>query len=200
MDASSSSRAATVDLLWIPLGTGASVVRLSGRAFEAGAALLARRRRADLYHSALVVTVDDVCTTIEMAPVERGPGRARGAVAVGSVGSPWLRRLRVFRYEVRCWPEGTIPDAPHAVGGPRRVSTDDAVARRLIAAAPRVPTPTWGRDELRCGEMWNSNSVTSWLLGSAGVDVAAIELPARGRAPGWQAGIVEVGRHHLHVR
>jgi len=185
----------SVDLLWIPLGTGASVVRLSGRLFEAGAALLTRRRRADLYHSALVVTVDGVRTTIEMAPVEAGPGPGRGAVAVGPVGSPWLRRLRIFRYEVRCWPEGTIPDAPQAVGGPRRLSTDDEVARRLIAAAPSVPTPTWGRDELRCGEMWNSNSVTSWLLGSAGIDVAAIALPDHGRAPGWQAGIVEVSRH-----
>lgn len=189
-----------MDLLWIPLGSGASVVRLSGRIFEAGAALLARRGRADLYHSALVVTVDGVRSTVEMAPVERAPGRNRGAVASGAVGSPLLGHLRVFRYEVRCWPNGTIPDASCAMGGPRRLSTDAGVARRVLAAAPSVPTPTWGRDELGCGEMWNSNSVTSWLLGSAGIDVAAVDLPDHGRAPGWHAGIVEVARRGALAR
>ena len=31
-----------------------------------------------------------------------------------------------------------------------------------------MPTPVWGRDELRAGEMWNSNSLTSWLIVAAG--------------------------------
>lgn len=36
---------ASVDLLWIPLGAGQHVVRISGRVFEAAAALIGRRVR-----------------------------------------------------------------------------------------------------------------------------------------------------------
>jgi hypothetical protein len=54
---------------------------------------------------------------------------------------------------------------------------------------PSVPTPVWGRDELGAGEMWNSNSITAWLLASAGLPVEEIRPPAGGRAPGWNAGI-----------
>jgi len=49
----------TVELLWIPLGAGQHVVRISGRVFETLAALVARRPACDLYHSALVVTVPE---------------------------------------------------------------------------------------------------------------------------------------------
>jgi hypothetical protein len=52
-----------------------------------------------------------------------------------------------------------------------------------------VPLPVWGRDELGAGEMWNSNSVTSWLVEQSGLDARGIPLPADGRAPGWEAGI-----------
>ena len=44
-----------VDLYWLPLGAGGHVVRLSGKVFEAAAALHGRRRRLHLYHSALQV-------------------------------------------------------------------------------------------------------------------------------------------------
>jgi hypothetical protein len=37
--------------------------------------------------------------------------------------------------------------------------------------------------------MWNSNSLISWLLARTGHDVAGIELPPNGRAPGWRAGL-----------
>jgi hypothetical protein len=57
-----------------------------------------------------------------------------------------------------------------------------------------VPTPVWGRDELRTGEMWNSNSLISWLITRSGLDVDAIRLPRAGRAPGWHAGIVMARR------
>jgi len=53
-----------------------------------------------------------------------------------------------------------------------------------------MPTPVWGRDELRTGEMWNSNSFISWLITRSGLDVDAVRLPQGGRAPGWHAGIV----------
>jgi hypothetical protein len=38
--------------------------------------------------------------------------------------------------------------------------------------------------------MWNSNSLVSWLLARAGVEVTNVALPERGRAPGWGAGVV----------
>jgi hypothetical protein len=70
--------------------------------------------------------------------------------------------------------------------------------RRLLELVPEVPTPLWGRDELAAGEMWNSNSLISWLIVRTGLDVDSIKLPVGGRAPGWQAGIV-VARRQGHV-
>lgn len=177
-----------VDLWWIPLGSGAHVVRMSGKAFETVAALGARRPRCDLYHSALVVDGPDGRHVIEVAPVPARAETDRGVVGEGAVGSAWLARFRVFRYEVRCWPDGTIPDAAAAVESPVRVLDGAESARRVIELVPRVPTPVWGRHQLARGDMWNSNSVTSWLLTRAGVDVDAVQLPRGGRAPGWDAG------------
>jgi hypothetical protein len=57
-----------------------------------------------------------------------------------------------------------------------------------------VPTPVWGRDELKTGDMWNSNSVTAWLIAQSGIDTVSIQPPAGGRAPGWQAGLVVARR------
>jgi hypothetical protein len=72
---------------------------------------------------------------------------------------------------------------------PVTVAHDPARASRVLELVPSVPTPVWGRDELGAGEMWNSNSVTAWLLARAGIDVAGIEPPPGGRAPGWRAGV-----------
>lgn len=83
-----------------------------------------------------------------------------------------------------------LPDAAAAVGGPIDLACDVETARRLVDLVPSLPTPTWGRDELGVGEMWNSNSVTSWLLVRAGVDTAGLR-PPRGATstPGvWAAG------------
>jgi hypothetical protein len=52
---------------------------------------------------------------------------------------------------------------------------------------PLVPTPVWGRDELRTGDMWNSNSVIAWLVERAGLDADSRRPPLGGRAPGWTA-------------
>jgi hypothetical protein len=68
------------------------------------------------------------------------------------------------------------------------------MARRVLDVAPLLPAPVWGRDELDAGEMWNSNSIVAWLLARAGFDMADVALPANGRAPGWNAGIVVAGR------
>jgi hypothetical protein len=186
---------ASVDLYWIPLGAGAggALVRWSGRLYEAASAARRHRPRRPLFHSALEVTVDGVTSTIEMAPVwiQRG---ARGVVAEGSVGAPVLGRSRLFRYEVRCWPGGSIPDAAAAVSGPVRVSSRESGARRIIELVPSFPTCTWGRDELQAGEMWNSNSLVSWLLARAGLETDEIHPPRGGRAPGWDAGLAVARR------
>ena len=69
-----------------------------------------------------------------------------------------------------------------------RLSDDPLQARRLLELAGSLPSPVWGRDELGTGEMWNSNSLTSWLLINSGHDLSDVQPPRAGRAPGWQAG------------
>jgi hypothetical protein len=184
---------AAVDLYWLPLGAGGHSVRLNGKIFEAVAAAAERRARCDLYHSALVVHVPGGRFVIEQAPAGTD-GAERGVVAQGAVGARVAGRLRLFRYEVRLWRDGVIPDVAEAVESPRRLSDDPERARRLLALVPHVPTPVWGRDELQAGEMWNSNSIVSWLIASSGLDVEAVRLPRGGRAPGWTAGIVVARR------
>lgn len=179
-----------VDLYWVPLGAGAHVARWCGLLYEAIAAARQGRRRADLYHAALEVRVAGRRHVIEMAPVWDRAEPERGVVAEGPVGLRWLGRFRWFRYEVRCWVEGLIPDVRHAVGGPRALSCDRAHAERVLAALPAFPEGlVWGRDEQHTGDMWNSNSLVSWLLLVSGHDMDAIRPPAHGRAPGWHAGM-----------
>ncbi len=182
-----------IDLYWIPLGAGQSVVRISGKVFEAASAMVQRRQPCDLYHSALIVTVPDGRFVIEMTPVPDRDGARRGVVAEGPVGTKWAGRLRMFRYEIRCWQDGVIPDAPLA-SSIEPVCTDVAQAQRLLDIVQLVPAPVWGRDELGTGAMWNSNSVTSWLLSLAGIDAANLRPPGGGRAPGWSAGVVVAAR------
>jgi hypothetical protein len=183
----------SIDLYWLPLGAGGHSVRLNGKVFEWCAARLERRDRRDLYHSALQVYVPEGRFVIEQAPAW-GEGSRRGVVREGAVGSRALGRLRLFRYEIRCWRDGVIPDIAEAVASPLRLSEEPERARRLLELAPHVPAPVWGRDELGAGEMWNSNSTISWLLARAGLDVESIALPPGGRAPGWRAGIVVAQR------
>jgi hypothetical protein len=185
---------AAVDLYWIPLGAGAHVVRISGKLFEAASALVARRPRCDLYHSALVISAPEGHFVIEQAPVPEGHGERRGVVAQGPVGVRWLGRFRVFRYEIRRWRGGRIPDIDQAIGSPVRVTDDEEVAARILEMLPSIPTPMWGRDELDTGEMWNSNSVVSWVLTRSGANVDAIHPPDKGRAPGWHAGFAVATR------
>jgi hypothetical protein len=114
---------------------------------------------------------------IEQAPIRPSDGADRGVVAGGAVGSRWAGRVRIFRYELRRWRDGVIPDVAEAVESPRRLSDEPEQARRLLALAPSVPTPVWGRDELRTGEMWNSNSIIAWLIARSGLDAEAIQPP-----------------------
>jgi hypothetical protein len=185
---------AGIDLYWLPLGAGGHSVRLNGRVYEAVAARLRRRPISDLYHSGLVVHVPEGRFVIEQAPVRDSNGAERGVVAEGAVGARWAGRFRIFRYEVRCWRNGVIPDVAEAVESPQRLSNDLLQAHRLLDLVPSVPTPVWGRDEFGTGEMWNSNSVISWLIARSGIAAESIPLPAGGRAPGWEAGIAVARR------
>ena len=194
----STPRTVAIDLYWLPLGAGGHSVRLNGRVFEAVAAQLGRRARCDLYHSALEVRVPDGRFVIEQAPIRPGDGTERGVVAEGAVGARAAGRFGLFRYEIRRWRGGVIPDVGEAVESPHRLSDDPECARRLLELVPQVPTPVWGRDELRAGEMWNSNSLISWLIARSGLDVESIRPPAGGRAPGWLAGIVVAHREQAH--
>jgi hypothetical protein len=183
-----------VDLYWLPLGAGGQVVRHCGRLYEAVLARLGRRQVYDLYHSALEVRAPEGRFVIESAPIRRSDGPDRGVVGEGAVGSRWAARLSIFRYELRFWYEGVIPDVAEAVESPRRLTDDPGRAQQLLALASSVPTPVWGRDELRAGEMWNSNSVVAWLVARSGLDADSIRPPAGGRAPGWDAGLVVARR------
>ncbi len=190
---------ATVDLYWLPLGAGGHFVRLNGRVYEALVARMQRRPARDLYHSALQVEVPEGRFVIEQTPVPDLSGEGRGVVASGAVGSRWAGRSRIFRYEIRLWLGGRIPDVAEAVDSPRRLCDDEDCARRLLESVPRVPTPVWGRDELGTGEMWNSNSVIAWVIARSGIDVESIHPPAGGRAPGWRAGLVVARREQAEA-
>ncbi len=183
-----------VFLYWLPLGAGGHSVRYNGMVFEALVAGVERRSRLALYHSALIVRVPEGSFVIETAPIRPSDDPNRGVVAEGAVGARWAGRFRIFRYELRCWRDGVIPDVAEAVESPRQLTADRAAAQRLLDLVPEVPMPVWGRDELDAGEMWNSNSVIAWLIARSGLDPRTAALPAGGRAPGWDAGLVVARR------
>jgi hypothetical protein len=183
------SHFAAVDLYWIPLGTGGHCVRFNGKVYEALVAACEGRPRCDLYHAAMMVDLGREHFTIELAPSPDAREASRGVVATGPVGARWAGRVRLFRYELRCWRDGTIPDLADAVGGPSRLSHEPAVARRVLDLIAEVPTPVWGRDELHAGEWWNSNSVIAWVIAKAGLYADDLHPPLNGRAPGWNAGL-----------
>jgi len=184
-----------IDLYWIPLGAGGvGFVRFNGWVYEGIRARVERRQALDLYHTALEVRLPEGRFTIENAwPIPDLDTASRGVVVEGSVGSHHMARFRAFRYEVRCWRDGVIPDAAEAVDSPQTLSEDPIVARRLLDSVAQVPPLLWGRDQLGVGDMWNSNSTVSWLLACNGLPVGEIEPPAGGRAPGWEAGIQAAG-------
>jgi hypothetical protein len=183
-----------VNLYWLPLGAGGHSVRMNGRIFEAVVARLEKRSTQALYHSALAVKVPEGRFVIEMAPLPDKNGALRGVVGEGAVGSRWARSLRIFRYENRRWRDGAIADVDEAVDSPQRLTRDPLLAQRVLDLVPEAPTPVWGRDELRAGEMWNSNSLISWLIARSGLGVEGLQPPEGGRAPGWRAGLVVARR------
>lgn len=186
-----------LELSWIPLGAGGQVVRRCGGLYERIVAFRQGRPPSDLYHAALVATSETGRYTIEMTPVPDEHGDRRGVVGGGAVGSTLLGRWRIFRYEVRCWPDGCIPDLPYAVGPPVVVSSDPDEIARVIEVVRDVPRFVWGRNIPGVRDMWNSNSVVAWTLSRAGVVERAGSPPSGGRAPGWAAGIEAARRPAL---
>lgn len=179
-----------IDLFWIPLGAGGWFVRWNGRVWEAAQARKEHRRPAALYHTGLEIHVPDGRYVIENAwPIPDALGAGRGVVVEGPVFSRHLGRVALLRYEVRCWQDGEIPDAPWAVGGPQRITDDVDVAERVLAVLPAMAPHVWGRKAPGTGDMWNSNSIISWALMRSGFPAAGLEPPGGGRAPGWRAGI-----------
>jgi hypothetical protein len=131
--------------------------------------------------------VQDAVGRTESCPDNQCPSCRTGSIAAASsrrrcgrqpLGSP----LRMLRYETRCWRNGVIPDVDEAVDSPQRLTNNPAIAQTILERVPDVPTPVWGRDELRAGEMWNSNSLISWLLVRSGLGDEAAHPPAGGRA------------------
>ena len=184
-----------VELYWLPLGAGGHSVRLNGRIFEWCAARLQRRDRCDLYHSALEVRVPEGRFVIEQAPAWSGSGE-RGVVAEGAVGTRVAGRLRLFRYEIRRWRDGLIPDVSEAVESPQHLSDDIDRARCVLKLVPAVPT--------RFGV------ATSWAPRDVELQLARLVAdrakrprrrcdpsPSARRAPGWHAGIVLARRQQM---
>lgn len=186
---------ASVVLWWIPVGADGHVVRHTSRWWELAQAALARRPPLPLFHAALEIFADGGRYVVEMTPAWGGPREAdRGVVRTGPVGLRCLGRSRLFRYEIRCWRDGVIPDRHWAVGGPIAVTRDRSTADRLLRRVGQVPALTWGREALSTGDMWNSNSLVSWLLADADVDAEKLGPPVGGRAPGWAAGLAVARR------
>ncbi len=190
------TRLSSVEIVWLPLGAGGRSVRINGRIFEAAAAAHQHRPATDLYHSALVVHLEGVRFVVEMTPAwGGGPKVDRGVVLEGPVGLRVLGHSSLFRYEVRRWLNGVIPDLVDAIAPPYMLSQNRGSARTLLSNVPLVPALTWGRDELKTGDMWNSNSLVAWLLARSGHAMSSISPPPEGRAPGWQAGLELASRH-----
>lgn len=178
-----------VVLWWLPVGAGGHVVRHTSRWWEIFDARRAGRPPQPLFHAALEAFAHGDSHVIEMAPQWGGPKDSdRGVTVTGPVGLRLLGRSRLFRYEVRCWRGGDIPDRAWAVGGPLVLSRDEATAESVLRHTPDVPALTWGRQVAPTGDMWNSNSVVAWLLGVSAVPTSDLVPPDGGRAPGWAAG------------
>lgn len=170
-----------VDLYWLPLGAGGSFVRFNGSVYEAFHAVVERRSPLALYHCGLEVRVLEGRFVIELTPVPDRNGAARGVVGEGPVGSRWLARSRLFRYELRCWRDGVIADVDRAVASPQRLTDDPGRARRLLADVASAPMLVWGRDELRVGETSSGSGRRS------GTDEGSPHRPRRCGTPAWRS-------------
>ncbi|MBP3044316.1 hypothetical protein KKR91_06820 [Arthrobacter jiangjiafuii] len=180
---------ARVQLWWLPVGAGGHVVVHTSRWWESVHARLEHRVPQPLFHSALIVLLGGAEYVIEMSPAWVRQDPARGVVATGPVGLGWLGRSRLFRYEVRCWRDGVLPDRPYAAAAPVEFRLSPSAGAAMLQRTAQVPRHIWGRKVPGSADMWNSNSLVSWLLHGAGIDAGTIRPPHGGSAPGWAAGL-----------
>jgi hypothetical protein len=61
----------------------------------------------------------------------------------GAVGSRLAGRYRLFRYEIRRWHDGVIPDIGEAVSSPVRVTQDLVQASLVLDLVESVPALVW---------------------------------------------------------
>jgi len=96
-------------------------------------------------------------------------------------------RRRLFRYELRRWPDGITPDFGDAIDSPAREHRR-TVATRILELLATIPTPVWGRDEAGVDDMWNSNSVIAWALTRSGIDARSLRPSTgpRSRSACWR--------------
>lgn len=179
----------------MPVGAGSRIVPITSGWWERWRAWREHRPPQALCHAALEVFSAAGRHVVEMGPAWGGgrgrsdPGQ-RGVVATGPVGWAPLGRLRLFRYEVRCWRAGVLPDRAFAVAPPRVVAISETHAMLLLDRVAAVPRHTWGKDPGLTGDMWNSNALISWLLETSGLESTPLGPPAGCRAPGWRAGAI----------
>ena len=191
-----------VVLYWLPVGAGAPsrVSEIARRWWEKIVARIQRRPPLRLVHSALEVSVRGDRYVIEMAPEWSHPRVPEDAVvARGPVGTRFLGRSRFFRYKVRCWRDGELSDRAWAVGEPVVLSQDETATNAVLQRVTDVPMLVWGLPVATTLDMWNSNSLVSWLLYTA-LPEASLPSPPEGcRAPGWEAGLA-VARRQRSMR
>jgi len=74
-----------------------------------------------------------------------------------------------------------VSHVAEAVDSPVRLSDDEAQAQRVLTSVHQIPTPVWGRAELKTGEMWNSNAVIARVIARSGIPIGAIHPPQEAR-------------------
>ena len=90
----------------------------------------------DRYHSAIEAPTGGDRYIIEMTPAWGNKTTDWGVVREGPVEARWLGRFIRFRYEIRRWRTGVIPDIADAVHS-QQVSDDLAVHSCYCSSYPR---------------------------------------------------------------
>ncbi len=142
-------------------------------------------------HAGIKLALEGKRYTFELMPAP--PGANHDGEVTGPVGVRGADRLRLFRYRACLFEASELPDEAWAIGEPLRLSDDPVTVGRVIDLRRDIPAYTWGRRRRGHSEMRTSDSAVSWLLGRAGIEVGAIVVPEGTRAPGWKAGIEELG-------